>query len=146
MSLTCEVKLRTLAQANSTLNALFFSPTPRWFGPQLQPQYIQHGSCVTVWRLATEFLDVMEGGTSMYRPRFQLDVWDLDADTARLGMKAVREWLDTIDLVSDSQFDSPPTTPNQFPTTIVDERQRAIAATEGMTYVEMLDFRIYCTE
>ncbi len=145
--MTAEVKLRTLAQANGTLNTLFFTPTPRWFGPQLQPSYVRTGSCVTVWRLTTEFLYTMQGGgKDLFRPRFQLDIWDLDADSARLGAKAVREWLGTIDLVSDSQLGSPSTTPNQFPTTIVDERQRGIAATEGLTYVETLDFRIYCAE
>lgn len=146
MSLTCEVKMRTLASANNTLIPLFFTPIPRWFGPQLQPGYISAGSCVTVQRVSSEFLYAMDGCLSLYRPRFQLDVMNLDADTARQHAKAVRDWLGTIDLVSNSQFASPPTTPLQFPTTIVDERQRAIVQTQAMVYVECIDFRIYCSE
>jgi len=146
VSLTAEVKLRTLAMNDSDLIPLFFTPQARWFGPQLNPGYIRSGSCVTVQRISTEFIYAMEGNLTMNRPRFQLDVLDLDADTARQNAKAVRDWLGTINLVTDSQLSSPTTTPENFPTTILDERQRAITQTEGLVYIECIDFRIYCSE
>jgi len=148
--MTAEVKLRTLAMQDETLQSYFVGTngTVRWFDRQLQPGYINQGTCVRVIRVSTLFTHTHE--TANYRslnaqqqPRFQIDVLDTDAERARSAAAAIIDWLARIDLSSDAQFASPVTSPTRHPITLLNQRAGMEPQTQPPTYVESLDIRLF---
>lgn len=144
--MTCEVKMRTLAAADTSMQAVFGSGPFRWFDRQLQPGYIQSGSCVRVRRVSTVRGYSQQGLQSLDQILFQFDVLNLDSEAARTAAAALIAWLGTVNFASDQQFASPVTTPRQFPNFVVNQRAGMEPRTQPPVYVEITDVRIYNTE
>jgi hypothetical protein len=146
--MTAEAKMRTLAQQDETLQSFFFTGGQvRWFDRQLQPKYIEDGSCVRVTRVSSIPLYSHETRTQRSQNRiepvrFQIDVLDLDAERARAAATAVIDWLATVDFSSDSQFASPVTSPTRHPNVLLNHRSGMEPKTKAPVWVEILDVRI----
>ena len=147
--MTAEAKLRTLAQQDENLQAFFFTDDQiRWFDRQLPPGYLVAGrSCAWVTRVST--IPLYTHGTRnrqainrMVQIRFQIDVADYDATTAKAAAQAIIEWLSTIDLSSTAQFDSPTTSPTRHPNFLLNQRSSLLAQLKQNANVETLDVRI----
>lgn len=149
--MTAEVKMRTLAQLDATVSSYLLDSgngTFRWFDRQLQPNYIKSGTCVRVLRVSTVFLHAKETPTrtnllDLEQPRFQLDVLDYNAETARAAASAIKDWLNTVDFSSNAQFASPPTSPSRRPNFILNQRAGMDFSLQPPVYVETIDFRIF---
>lgn len=143
-----EAKLRTLAQQDVVLQSFFFTANQiRWFDRQLQPKYINAGSCVRVTRISTIRLYSHETAQRSQQNelawvRFQIDVLDLDAERARQAANAVTDWLATISLASNAQFSSPVTSPTGYPNQVLGQRAGMEPRTDPPAYVESLDIRV----
>ena len=151
--MTCEMKLRTLAQQDPILAGYFFTGGQvRWFDRQLQPNYLKVGaSCVRVRRISTVKLHSHEttyqrSANSQVQPRFQIDVLDFSAETARAAAAAICDWLARVDFSTDDQFDSPVTTPKRHPNFVLNQRADMEFTTQPPAYVETLDVRIFDLE
>lgn len=123
--MTAEAKLRYLASADATLQGFFGTNPFRWWHEQLPPGYVMKptgATCATVQQIDTMFLYAQEGRVDLNKPRFQITVRDPNADVVDQAAAAIVNWLGTIDLASDAQFNSPPTTPPQTPTFVLDVR------------------------
>lgn len=147
--MTCEAKLRTLAQQSALLQPYFFTDGQvRWFDRRLQPNYLALGrSCVRVLRISTGRLYSHETRTrrsvgNMAAVRLQIDVLDFDAERARAAANAILDWLATVDCSSDAQFASPLTSPTRHPNAVLNQRAGMEPKTEPPVYVEILDVRI----
>lgn len=146
-----EAKIRTLAAANTTLQAFFGTPIFRWFDRQLPPGYIDQGTCVRILRVSTA--RQYSHGTSTRRtvsrlaqPRFQIDVLDMDPERASSAATAIADWLAEVDFSSNAQFDSPPTSPTRHPNFVLNQRAGMEPKPDPPVYVEMLDVRIFNLE
>ena len=146
--LTAETKLRLLAAADATMQGIFGDTTFRWFDRQMQPNYINQGTCARIRRISTEYIYTQQGRMALTRPHFQLDILDSDPKVAADAALAVTQFLGTVNLVSDTQFDSPPTTPKSFPTFILSQRSGLEPQRQPNLPlpVESIDFRIYSAE
>lgn len=142
--MTAEVKLRTLAAADASLQAIFGTSPFRWWDSQLV-QGSAFPSCV-VRRISTVRMYQLEGLNQMSQPRFQFDIRHPDPETARAAAKAVIAWLSTIDLASNAQFGSPQTTPPQFPCYLLNERTGMDYQLQPPIFVESLDVRVFNLE
>ncbi len=149
--MTAEVKMRTLAAADTELQAFLGSPF-RWFDRQLEPKYIDRGTCVRVRRVSTLIEHAKETRTrrsisSQTRPLFQIDVLDTDPERGRSAAAALTDWFGRVDFSSDSQFASPPTTPTRHPNYVLNQRAGMEPQTSPIrVYVETLDVRIFNLE
>src|SRR5262249_6064495 len=95
--MTAEAKLRSLASADTTLQGLFGTAPFRWF--DTRPPLNQAYPNVAVLRVSTAIdYDHDRGRVLIDQPRFQLDVRDLDPETARSAAKAILAFLDTLNL------------------------------------------------
>lgn len=138
--------MRTLAAANASLTAVFGTPLFRWFDRQLQPGYIESGSCVRVRRVST-IRGYSQGGLqSLDQILFQFDCLSLDSEAARTAATALIAWFSTVDFASSQQFDSPVTTPRQFPNFVLNQRAGMEPRTQPPVYTESIDVRIYNEE
>jgi hypothetical protein len=147
MSLSAEVKIRTLAAGYSTLQAYFGTSTFRWFtNGRLEQGYYAQGTCLRMLRVSSVPLYEQRGLNSMRGIRFQLDVIDQDAETARAAAKAIIDWLGTISLAQNSQLGSPVTTPPQFPCFLLNQRHGIDPQLEPPAQVETLDVRVWNDE
>lgn len=150
--MTAEAKMRTLAAADATLQGFLGSGPFRWFDKQLQPKYIDAGTCVRVRRVSTLIEHAKETRTArsisrLERPLFQIDVLDIDSERARSAAKAIKDWFSTVDFSSDSQFASPPTTPTRHPNFVLNQRAgMEYAVSPTPVHVETLDVRIFNDE
>ena len=142
---SAEEKLRTLAQANVTLQSFLLSGGIfRWFATQLQPGYASAGSCVRVTRPSAVYTYQQQGPLSLDQVRLQFDCIDQSQTTARQLMLAVKDFLGTVDLMSDAQFTSPPTTPTQFPNYELSERGPLVEYQASLQlWVWAMDWRIF---
>jgi len=138
-----EEKIRYLAQADATMNALFFAGVPRWFAIQLRQGYIQKGTCVTVERISTVYENAQDGLLCIEQPRFTFRVMDQDQTTARQALNALNRFLLGICLMTNQQFTSPPSTPSQFPNYKLSERLTIETQLELQIYVWSADWRIF---
>lgn len=151
--MTAEVKMRSLAQQDDTLQSFFGDGGIfRWFDRQLQPGYLKVGkSCIRVRRISTVRQYAHETATArslsrMEQPRFQIDVLDYDAERARSAASAFIDWLATVDFSSDSQFASPVISPTRHPNEVLNQRADMDFTLQPAAYVETLDVRIFCLE
>jgi hypothetical protein len=143
---TAEVKLRTLAAADATLQGFFGTGPFRWFDVQEAPKYIEQGPCVRVMRVST-VRDYLQGGISQLScPRFQIDVLDYSAENSRQAAQAIIDWLSRISLAENNQFASPQTTPPQFPNFLLNQRSGMEPQTKLPVFVTMLDVRLFNLE
>ena len=149
---SAEVKLRTLAINNPTISGYIGT---RWLTPRQLPGYINQGTCIRAFRVSTERFYAQTGIVSMSKPRFQIDVLDFDNERALEVAAAVVDFLGTISLAQNNQFDSPVTTPPQFPNFVSGPRQGMEAQTDasgnplaskGPVMVQSIDVRLYNLE
>jgi len=153
---SAEAKLRALAMQDSTMQSYFAEVKGsgilfRWFDRQLPPGYINRGTCVRVMRLATLRYYTKETAAArsvneQTQPRFQIDVLDTDPERGRSAAAAILDWLGTVDLSSDVQFASPPTSPSKHPYVCLNQRAGMEPNSDPPTYVESLDIRIFNIE
>lgn len=145
---TAEAKLRILAKADASLQAVFGAPPNafRWFDTQEVPNYITQGPCVRVLRVSTVRPYSMAGIQNLSQPRFQFDVLARDAETSRQAAASLIDWLGTISLAENNQFASPPTTPPQFPCFVLNQRGGMEPGTTTPVWCQSLDVRIYNLE
>lgn len=158
-----EIKMRSLASADATLQSVFGLGPFRWFDRRLQPGYIALGSCVRVQRVSSAFLYTMiptpnaPGGLgNLNMPRFQFDVLDLDATACRNAAQALINWFTSVSFAETNDFDSPATTPPHFPNFLLNHRAGEEPQVEpqtgsarkqtGPVWVEILDYRIFNLE
>lgn len=137
---TAEVKLRTLAAANVTLQGLLGTTPFRWY----DVQHVQNSAlpAVTVRRISTATDYLMQGRTLIDRPRFQIDVRDTDHEHARLVAKAVIAFLDTLDL---NATGGTVTGPNA-PTFLLNQRAGMDFQITPPVPVQTLDVRLFNLE
>lgn len=150
------VKLRTLALMNAQMVADFGTSKPlpavqfRWFNRQLQPgevaDKVAGGTCVTVTRVSTLRPTNMGGIMNLELVRLQLTVYDLDSTVAANVANDVVNFMGTISMCTNSQFQSPPVAPNQNPNFLLNQRQGMVPnpqSPSGPVWTEILDFRCY---
>lgn len=142
MSTSCEVKMRTLAMADPSLQAIFGAGPFRWFDRQLEQGYIQKGACVRVRRISTESTYSQEAPLALEKIRFQFDVLDFSPQVARAGAAAIAAWFTTVDFMHAGQFQSPPTGAIQTANYQINQRSSIEFQLERECYVETQDFRI----
>lgn len=142
-----EVKLRALAVQNAALQADLGGSslsTFRWYNEQLTQNTIArvaNGACVTVTRPSTIRQYNQGGIMPLSQPRFQIDVYDLDSETARKVANDLIQFMATVNLAN--------ALPNQTSCTMLNQMQRMLpnpSSPSGPVWVQMLDYRIYCNE
>ncbi len=122
--MTCETKLRTLAGASTALQAYFGTNPFRWFSAPLPPGFVMRASgttCARVQQIGTEIIQFQDAVSSLVKARFQVTILDPNIDVVEAATDAVLLWLQTINLASTAEFDSPPTTPRQLPMTFIQD-------------------------
>lgn len=138
--MTCEAKLRTLAAANTSLQALLGTSPFRWFDTSL-PQDIGVYPSVVVARVSTVFDSRMDTGISKYTwPRFQLDIRHTDPEQARACASAIIDFLNTVDLAVTSGAIMPPA--KQAPCFILNQRTALDYELQPPVNVQTLDVRV----
>lgn len=146
MALTPEVKLRTLASGDVTLQGYLGTGPFRWFDRQV-PQGYYPKTCVRIRRISTLILYEQRGLHPLDQPRFQLDVLDPDPEKARaVAAYIIQTFLTGISLAQNNQFGSPVTTPPQFPNFVLNQRAGMDYQMQPPAYVESIDFRAWNTE
>ena len=141
-----EDKIRALAQTNAGLVALLGAGPFRMFNRQLQPGYIQSGTCVRFRLVSNPEGYSQQGRQNISQALVQFDVLDLDPVRCRQGRDAMIAWLDNVNLAATNQFDSPATTPRQFPTFITNERSGMDPQIQPPAFVETIDVRFFNLE
>lgn len=151
-----ELKLRTLAVQNTTLQADLGGSNPatfRWYDRQLLQNEIgkllANGACVRVMRVGTLRGANMGGIMNLSAPRLQIEVLDFNAEKARSVANDVINFLATINLCSNDQFGSPYLSPSQNPCFVLSQRAGMIpnpASPSGPIYVESIDCRVWNRE
>ena len=163
MMMSCELKLRTLAQQNTTLTtALTFPPNPTipngtpqflWFDRQLAQGDIgkpsDNRTAVTVRRIATQRTPFANQGgpvQNLSMVRVQVDVYDYNAERGRTVASQIANWLKTVSLLDPGEFSSPQTGPSQNPNFLLNERAGMLPQVQPPVYVETQDWRIWNNE
>lgn len=141
-------KIRTLAQLDPTLSALFFTGVPRWFKQRIQPGYINKGLCVRVSKPTTVFGYTQYGLMNLNKPLMQFDVMGFDSTAVQAATIAVINWMGTVSFAETNDFDSPATTTPHSPNFLLNRRSGMEAQEDppGPVFIETLDFRIYNLE
>lgn len=98
--MTAEVKLRTLAVANATMQTRFGTSPMRWYDQQVAQNKIDAGTCVRVRRISKRRIYEQAGANPLSDVLFQFDVIDADPETARAGLKDLVAFLHTVNLGS----------------------------------------------
>jgi hypothetical protein len=152
---TPEIKLRTLAAGNATLQSFFGAAPFRWFDVQVPQGQFAVGTCARLQRVSTARMYVHQSFApsglqpasgpllNLSMPRFQLDIIDADTETCRQAAIAVTNWLGGISLAEDNWLASPVTTPPQFPCFVLNQRHGLYADTQPPLPVVTVDFRAY---
>jgi|SRR5580700_1145405 hypothetical protein len=155
-----EIKIRTLAALNATMQADFYNngflpkiPAFRWYNQQLQPGTVANnmgaGPCVTVERVSTTRAMNMGGIMNLSLNRIMIKVYDLDSEDARRKANDIVNFMGTIDLCSQAQFQSPVGSISQNPSLFVGQRQELLPnpqSPSGPIWVQVLDFKVYNRE
>jgi len=165
---SAELKLYQLASGNPTLQTDLGTSPFRWFDRQLvqgalamppTPEALGY-SAVRVRRISTIRRYIQGNGTytagspatiqppralsPLSQPRFQIDVLDFNAETARKVAADVVAFLGTICLANNGQFASPAISPVQYPNFLLSQRARMdYQLSKTPAYVECLDVRLY---
>lgn len=146
-----ELKLRTLALSDATMQADFGSdPTTfRWYDEQLNQNQIGKlltaGACARVHRISTIRQGNQGGIGNLSWPLIQIDVLDRVSEQARVVANDVIDFMQGVDLSTNSQFGSPVTGPRANPTVLLNQRQGMIVGPQspgGPVYFQSMDFRI----
>lgn len=144
--MTAETKLRILAGADVTLQSFFGTNPFRWFYIQRPPGYIFQPvgtTCAQVQVLGAEFKYAQEAKLDISLVRFQVMVLDPNADRVDQAAAAIVDFLAGVDLSTDALFTSPPTTPKQFPTFIMNIRPGLEVATKPPIPTKVIDFKAW---
>jgi hypothetical protein len=141
---TAEQKLRLLASADATLQEyLGVPPVFRWFHLQEEQGAIESGVCLRVRRVSAIYLYAQEGILATEQVRLQFDFLDKSPEAAANAMLAFNAFMGTVDLMSNAQFLSPPTTPRQSPNFLLNTRPGLEFRTERQIYVWTCDWRVW---
>jgi len=158
---SAEEKLYMLASENATLQTDLGTSPFRWCDRQLVQGMLQFStppntigaSCVRVRRISTQRRYIQGNGavntnlSPLSTPRFQIDVLDYNAEVARQVAADVLAFLGTVCLASEDQFDSPATTPPNFPNFLLSQRAGMdFQLSKQPAYVESLDVRLFNIE
>jgi hypothetical protein len=142
-----ENKIRSLASQNAGLQGLLLAGGLfRMFNRQLQQGYINQGACVRYLLVSNPEAYNQQGRQNISQALVQFDCMDRDPVRCRQLRDAMITWLDGVDLAATNQFDSPPTTPRQFPTFITNERSGMEPQTQPPVFVETIDVRFWNLE
>jgi hypothetical protein len=149
MSLSCELKLRDLAQQNAQLQTDLGTPM-RWLDRQLVQGDLgkpsDNRTCVTVRRVST-LRDYNQGGLmTLSQPRLQIDVYSYNAETARQVASHIAAFMNSVSLCDAGEWASPQTGPNQAPNYLLNERAGMLYALQPPAYVETQDWRVFNRE
>lgn len=152
--MTAEVKLRSMAADDATLQSYFGLAPFRWYDKQIAQGAIKNGLCVRVRRISTvrqyfhgDQNHGIGGLNRLSQPRFQIDVLHAtDPEACRVAADAIVQWLQTVDFASGDQWASPSTTPPAYPNFLLNQRGDMDYQLQPPVYVETLDVRIYNLE
>ena len=150
---SAQVKLRTLALQNAPLIAELSgtlpSPQFRWFNRQLWPgevaKIVGNGTCVSCTQAGNIRQGNQSGIGNLEWLRLSICVYDLDSETARSVANDIVNFMETVDLCSNAEFQSPVTAPNQNPVTYLGQRDGMIPnpqSPSGPVYAVHTDFRV----
>lgn len=146
-----ELKLRTLASRDATMQADFGSDpsTFRWYDETLLQNQIGKllvtGACARLVRISTIRQGNQGGIGNLTWPLIQIDVLDRVSETARVVANDVIEFMQGVDLSTNSQFGSPVTGPRANPSVLLNQRQGVLNNPQspgGPVYFQSMDFRI----
>ena len=146
--MVAEQKMRLLASQDAALIAIFGTAGGgvfRWQDTQLQPGYIDRGSCVRVLRVSTVYAYGQDGRANFEQILFQIDVLDEDAEVARSAAVALDAWFEKVSFMSGAQFASPPTAPPNYPNFKLNQRHSIdyLVQPPKQPHVEILSYRIW---
>ena len=68
-----------------------------------------------VQQIGSDFIYYQDSVSTLVKVRFQITILDPNADVVDSATQAVIDFLQTVDLASSAQFDSPPTPAPQLP-------------------------------
>lgn len=144
-----EFKIRELAKSDATMQADFGVVPFRWYDEQLEQNQIgkllTNGACARVVRVSTIRQGNQGGIGNLSWPLIQIDVLDRVSEQARVVANDVINFMQSVDLCSNGQFESPKTGPAQNPTVLLNQRQGMITGPQspgGPVYFQSMDFRI----
>lgn len=140
---SAEAKIRTLATADTGMQAIFGANPFRWFFVREPQGYIDQGTCCRVLRVSSVYNYVQNGRICIEQARLQFDVLDQSQEDARDGLTAVEQFLGTVDLMNENQFASPPTPGVQFANFSLSERATVEVQLKQQIYVWSADYRIF---
>lgn len=140
---SAEAKIRTLAQANTTMQSFFGTAPFRWFYVREAGGYIATGTCCRVRRVSAVYQYVQNGRICIEQARLQFDVLDPSQETARNALLALESFMGTVDLMNTNQFNSPPTAGAQFANFTLSERSTIEVQIKQTVYVWSVDYRIF---
>jgi hypothetical protein len=143
--MTAETKLRTLAEADPTLQSFFGSNPFRWFHIQLPPglQPKAGATCARIRQVSQVPIYCQEGQNRLNQVRFQIDVLDPNVDTVDAATAAIAAWLGTVNLCSDAQFQSPAGVPTQFPNFVLNVRPGLEVQLKPPIPVNSIDVKVF---
>lgn len=154
-AMTPEVKLRTLAAADATLQSFFYNASTgfRWYDTELPQGQLPSGACVIVRRVSTVRTYEQRGLQNLSQPRFQIDVLppntvnkQSDPEAGRAAAAAIIAFLGTINLATTDQFGSPVTTPQNFPNFVLNQRLTSYPQLQPPVLAQTIDIRVYNLE
>lgn len=149
---SAETKLRTLAMADSNMQAIFGQPSAfRWFDLQLAQQSVakpvtpvsSNPVYMAVHRVSTSTVRNQGGVTDLEQVRLQLTIISYSSENAKQAAVAVKNFMNTISLVDNGLLSSPVTTPTQNPNSLLNQRSGMLQQLHPPAYSYMQDWRIY---
>ena len=149
-----EVKIRTLASQDATLQSFLGTNPFRWFDiqlPQGQPTKTNNfwdGPAVTCLSVSLMSQYVHGNGRSQIAwPRFQIDILDTDAERGRNCAAAVIAWLNKANISQPGQFGCPATSVTlPAPNILLNNRGGTWADLQPPVFRQTLDVRFANTE
>lgn len=139
MATSLEIKLRTAAAADATLQSLLGTNPFRWYGPQAQQGAAQPLVEVLMVDAPPQYSTTQLLNTCRYR--MQLTIWDTDLERARTVERAIIQFLTTFNAYNSG--DQSPIQRNR----VVNRRSgRSQAQTDPITYWRTLDAMIWNNE
>jgi hypothetical protein len=149
--MTPEHKLYQLAAADSTLQTDLggVGNAFQWWDKQVTQgtKYTAGGpASVSFLRVSTLIMYEQRGRNPMDAVRMQLDIRHLIAERARSVANDVVQFLESISLAQPNQFNSPATTPPQFPNFLLNRREGMDFQLQPPVHVVSLDVRLWNLE
>ena len=146
--MTAEAKLRALASIDATLQGFFGSNPFRWFHLQLPPSAkpgtgTPYPCTARVRQISQVPFYTQEGQNRLNVVVLQIDVLASDIDTVDQATDAISTWIGTVNLASNDQFQSPPVTPLQFPSFVLNVRPGLEVQLKPPIPVNSIDVRVF---